>query len=104
VLLTAPVAVSFVLTPDVEFGFIPGVLLLTANVTVQLPPAGIVIPLKLSAVAFAASAFGAVPTQVPPTAPPTALILTSVSVNEALVDAAALPLLKVRVTVEFPPD
>ena len=57
------------------------------------------IPLKLSAVSFAASVFGVVPTQVPPTAPPTALILTRVSVNAALVNGDALVLLNVRVTL-----
>jgi hypothetical protein len=103
-LLAGPVAISFVVTPEVEFGFVPTVLLLTTNVTVQLLLAGIVIPLKLRAVAFAANAFGAVPTQVPPTAPPTALMLTRVSVNDPLVKGDALPLFNVKVTVELPPD
>src|SRR5438132_1050465 len=104
VLLAVPIVVCVVVTPEVAFGFVPAVLLLTSKVTVQLPPAGIVIPLKLSAVSFAASVFGVVPTQVPPTAPPTALILTRVSVNEALVNGDALLLLNVRVTVVLPPD
>jgi hypothetical protein len=105
VLLTAPaVGVSVVATPEVVFGFEPTVLLLTSKITVQLPLAGIVIPLKLSAVAFATSVFGVVPTQVPVTLPPVALILTSESVNEALFNADALLLLNVRVTVELPPD
>ena len=104
VLLAVPIVVCVVVTPEVAFGFVPTVVLVTANVTVQLPLAGIVIPLKLNAVAFAASVFGVVPAQVPPTAPPTALILRSVSVNDALVNGDALLLLNVRVTVELPPD
>src|SRR2546425_885284 len=104
VFVAVPVVVCVVVTPEVAFGFVPTVVLVTANVTVQLPLAGIVIPLKLNAVAFAASVFGVVPAQVPPTAPPTALILASVSVNDALVNGDALLLLNVRVTVELPPD
>src|SRR5437588_11665926 len=104
VLLAVAIVVCVVVTPEVAFGFVPTVVLVTANVTVQLPLAGIVIPLKLNAVAFAASVFGVVPAQVPPTAPPTALILTRVSVNEALVSGDALVLLNVSVTVVVPPD
>jgi hypothetical protein len=105
VLLTAPaVGVCVVVTPEVALGFVPTVLLVTLKMTVQLPLAGIVIPLKLNAVAFATSVFGVVPTQVPVTLPPVALILTSVSVNEALVNADALLLLNVSVTFELPPD
>ena len=103
VLLTAPAGVCVVVTPEVALGCTPGVLLVTANVTVQAPLAGIVMPLKLKAVAFAASVFGVVPTQVPPTAPPTALIFTNVSVNEPLVNAVAFVLLNVSVTVELLP-
>jgi hypothetical protein len=104
VLLAGPaVGVCVVVTPDVEFGCMPGVLLVTAKVTVQELLAGMLIPVKLNAVAPAASVFGVVPTQVPPTAPPTALILLSVSVNAAPVSAEALLLLKVSVTVELPP-
>jgi hypothetical protein len=103
-LLAAPgVVVCVVVTPEVAFGFIPGVLLVTSKMTVQLPVAGIVILLKLRAVAFATNVLGDVPTQVPVTLPPAALILTSVSVNEALFNAEALLLLNVRVTVEVPP-
>jgi len=104
VLLAAPtVGVCVVVTPDVVFGCTPGVLLITAKVTVQLLLAGIVMPVKLNAVAPAASVFGVVPTQVPPTAPPTALMFVSVSVNAAPVSVKALLLLKVSVTVELPP-
>ncbi len=81
----------------------PGVLLVTAKLTVQMP-LGIVMPVKLKAVAPATSVFGVVPVQVPPTAPPTALIFTSVSVNEAPVSDEAFELFKVSVTVEVPPD
>src|SRR2546425_13074893 len=105
VLLAAPVVdVCVAVTPEVAFGFVPGVLLVTLKMTVQLLFAGMVIPLKLRAVAFGASVFGVVPTQVPVTLPTTALILTSVSVNEALVRSSALALLNVSVTVVVPPD
>jgi hypothetical protein len=50
------------------------VLLVTLKITVQLLLAGIVIPVKLSAVAPAARVFGVVPAQVPVTAPPRALM------------------------------
>ncbi len=102
-LLAAPAGVCVVVTPEVEFDCTPGVLLVTAKVTVQEPLAGIVIPLKLNAVAPAANVFGVVPAQLPPTAPPTAVIFTSVSVNAAPVSDEALVLLKVSVTVELPP-
>jgi hypothetical protein len=105
VLLAAPaVGVWVVVTPEVVLGFPPTVLLVTLKITVQLLLAGIVIPEKLSAVAPAASVFGAVPTQVPVTAPPCALMFASVSVNAPPVSAEALPLASVKVTTEFPPD
>ena len=105
VLLTAPaVAVCAVVTLEVAFGFEPGVLLVTSKTTVQLPLIGMVIPVKLKAVAPPANVAGAVPTQVPVTLPPDALILTRVSVNEALVSGVALVLANVKVTVEVPPD
>jgi hypothetical protein len=105
VLLIAPaVGVCVVVTPEVVLGSEPAVELVTLNVTVQLPLAGILTPLKLRAVAPAASDVGAVPTQVPPTAPPIALIFESVSVNAPLVRAVVLVFFKVSVTVEEPPD
>lgn len=65
---------------------------------------GIVIPLKLKAVAPGERVFGVVPMQVPPTAPPTALIFVNVSVNEALVKSPVVFVFdKVSVTVEVPP-
>lgn len=104
VLLAAPaVVVSAVVTPVVVFGLTPTVLLVTSNVTVQLPLAGIVIPVKLSEVAPASSTFDEAPTQVPAAAPPTALMLARMSANEALVSGVALVLANVRVTVEVPP-
>jgi len=103
-LLAGPaVGVCVVVTPEVVFGCTPAVLLVTEKMTVQLLLAGIVIPLKLRAVAPATKVAGVVPTQVPVTAPPTALILLSVSVNEALVKVVALVLPSVSVTVEVPP-
>ena len=104
VLLTVPaVGVCVVVTPDVVLLLPPTVLLVTLNVTVQLPD-GIVIPVKLSAVAPALKEEGVVPAQVPPTAPPTALMLASVSVNAPAVSAEALLLDRVSVTTELPPD
>jgi hypothetical protein len=66
--------VCVVVTPEVVLGFAPAVLLVTLKTTVQLLLAGIVIPVKLRAVAPAVRVFGVVPTQVPVTAPPTALM------------------------------
>jgi hypothetical protein len=104
VLLAAPGEGVWVeVTPDVVFGLVPCVLLVTAKVTVQELLAGIVMPVKPRAVAPAASVFGVVPTQVPPTAPPTALMFVSVSVKAAAVSAEAFELLKVKVTVDVPP-
>jgi hypothetical protein len=105
VLLTAPaVGVCVVVTPDVVFGCTPGVLLVTAKVTVQLLLAGIMMPVKLNAVVPATSVFGVVPTHVPPTAPPTALIFVSVSVKAPPDSVEAFELLKVNVTVELLPS
>src|SRR5258708_4130920 len=104
VLLCAPaVGVWVVVTPEVWLLLPPVVLLVTLKVTVQLPLAGIAIPVKLSAVAPAPRVPGVVPVQVPPTAPPTALMFTSVSVNAPPVRAVALLLARVRVTAELPP-
>ena len=77
-------------------------LLVTLKVTVQLLLAGIVIPEKLSAVWPAVKMV--VAAHVPPTAPPTAVMLASVSVNVAPVKLDALLFAMVRVTVEVPPD
>src|SRR5260370_396345 len=105
VLLAVPaIGVSIVATPAVVLEFPPTVLLVTLKVTVQLLLAVIVIPLKLRAVALGISVAGVVPTQVPPTAPPTALMLDSVSVNAPPFRSDALPFVNVRVTTEFPPD
>src|SRR5260370_1048621 len=68
VLLGEPAeGVCVVVTPDVVLGFPPTVLLVTLKVTVQLLLAGIVIPLKLRAVAPGLRVAGVVPVQVPPT-------------------------------------
>src|ERR1022692_1937615 len=105
VLLTVPaVGVCVVVTPDVVLLLPPMVLLVTLKVTVQLLPAGIVIPVKLSAVAPTPKEDGVVPPQVPPTAPPTALMLASVSENAPPVRAEALMFDSVTVTTELPPD
>jgi hypothetical protein len=105
VLLAVPaVGVCVVFTPDVVLGSAPVVVLVTLKITVQLPLAGIVIPVKLSAVAAAVNELGVVPTQVPPTAPPTALIFESVSVNAPPVSAELLLFDRVSVTVDEAPD
>ena len=93
-----------VVTPEVVFGCDPTVALVTLNVIVQLLLAGIVMPVKLSAVAPAVRVDGVVPEHVPPTAPPTALMLASVSLNAPPVRADALLLASVNVTVELPPE
>ena len=104
-LLAVPaVGVCVVLTPEVVLGSDPTVVLVTLNVTVQLELAGIVIPPKLSAVAPAVSVLGVVPTHVPPTAPPTALIFESVSVNAPPVNAIVSVFFNINVTVEDAPD
>src|SRR5260370_553407 len=105
VLLAAPAdGVCVVVTPDVVLGFPPAVLLVTLKITVQLLLAGIVIPLKLRAVAPGLRVAGVVPVQVPPTAPPTALMLTSESVNALPVRLEPLLFDNVRVATELPPD
>jgi hypothetical protein len=48
VLDTAPTGVCALETPEVVFGKAPGVFAVTSRVTVQLPLAGIVSPLKVS--------------------------------------------------------
>ena len=78
-------------------------LLVTLKVTVQ-PDDGMVIPVKLRAVAPALSVDGVVPVQLPPTAPPTAVILTSVSLRAPPESAEALLFDSVKVTVEVPPE
>src|SRR5260370_20728230 len=84
VLLADPAdGVCAVVTPDVVLGFPPTALLVTLKVTVQLLLAGIVMPLKLRAVAPALKADEVLPLQVPPPTPPTSLLLRRVSVNPA---------------------
>ena len=104
VLLAVPaVGVCVVVTPEVVFGLPPVWLLVTLKVTVQLPDAGILMPVKLNAVWPAVNDEGVVPVQVPPTAPATALMFASVSVNAPPVSAVALLFVSVRVTAEVPP-
>ena len=105
VLLPAPaIGVCVVVTPEVVLFCEPGVLLVTLNVTVQLLFAGILIPEKLSDVAPADKLAGVVPVQVPPTAPPAALMLLSMSVKAPPDSDVALLLDSVSVTVDVPPD
>ena len=105
VLLAVPaVGVCVVVTPEVAFGCTPTVLLVTLKITVQLLLAGMVMPVKLSAVCPADRVDGVVPAQVPVTDPATALMLANVSVSAPPVRADALLFDSVKVTVEFPPD
>src|SRR5258708_6308031 len=105
VLLAEPAhGVCVVVTAEVVLGFPPTVLLVTLKVAVELIFAGLVMAVKLSAVALALKEDGVVPTQVPPTAPPTALMLDNVSVNAPPVRLEALLFDNVCVTTEFPPD
>src|SRR5260370_1322553 len=105
VLLGEPAeGVWVVVTPEVVLGFPPTVVLVTLKVAVQLLLAGIVIPLKLRAVAPGLRVPGVVPVQVPPTPPPTALLLARGSVNAPAVRLDALLFDNVRVTRELPPD
>jgi len=104
VLLAAPtVAGCVVITPELLFGLRPICVLVTLKVTVQFADAGMVMPLKVSAVAPAVNIDGDVPAQVPPTAPPNAVMFTSVSEKDAPVSAVVLPFDSVSVTNEFPP-
>ena len=104
-LLPVPaVGVCVVVTPEVVLGLAPSVVLVTLKVTVQLLLPGMVMPLKLRAVALALKLDGVVPAQVPPTAPPTALMFTRVSLNAALVRADPLLLIRLMVTTELEPD
>ena len=103
--LELPVRASLLDTPDAVFVNAPGTVLVTVNVTVQLAPAGIVMPEKLRFVAPALKAAGVVPVQLPPTVPPAALMLTSVSVNAAPVRLMPeLGAVSVSVTTEVPPE
>jgi hypothetical protein len=102
-LLTGPaVGVWVVATPDVVLGLVATLLLVTLKVTVQLPEAGMLMPVNVRAVCPAVNVDGEVPLQVPPTAPATALMLTSVSENVPPVNADGLLFVSVRVTTEVP--
>src|SRR5260370_1417804 len=104
VLLPDPaVGVCVVVTPDVELLLLPAFVLVTLKVTVQLPLAGMLIPVKLSAVVPDVKVFGVLPVHVPPTAPPAALMLARVSLNAPPVRVVVLPLDSVSVTVDVPP-
>jgi hypothetical protein len=95
---------SLVVTPEVELGFTATFMLVTLKVTVQLVLAGMLMPLKVRAVAPAERDDGVVPVHDPPTAPPSALMLTRVSLKAPPVNGVPLVLLRVRVTRELPPD
>src|ERR1700733_1171838 len=104
VLLGAPaVGVCVVVRPEVVFGRVPTIVVVTLKFTVQLLLAGMVIPVKLRAVWPGDKTDGVVPAQVPPTIPPKALIFTSVSVNAPPVSANELLLDSVKVARELAP-
>jgi hypothetical protein len=83
--------------------WVPSELLVTLKITVQLPLAGMVIPLKLRDVAPAVRDAGLAP-HVPVTVPPFALMFVKVSVNVPLVSWEEVELAIVKVSVEVPPD
>jgi hypothetical protein len=89
--------------PEVALFCEPAAPPVTLNVTVQLPLAGIVMPVKLRDVWPDVKLDGVVPLHVPPTDPPAALMFTSVSVKAPPVSAVELPFANVNVTVEVPP-
>src|ERR1700733_4270501 len=90
VLLTAPaVGVWVVVTPEVVLLWAPATLLVTLKVTVQLLLNGMVMPVKLRLVWPAVKDEGLAP-QVPPTAPPAALMLVRASVKAPPVRAEVL--------------
>ena len=64
--------------------------------------AGIVMPVKFFTPGPAVTLFELAPVQVPPAAPPTALIFVSVSEKNALVCGVALELVSVMITCEVP--
>src|SRR5258706_454173 len=72
-------AVCVVVRREVVLFFPPTFVLVTEIFTVQLPLAEILMPGKLRAVPPAEKVLGVVPVQVPPTAPPAALMLTRLS-------------------------
>jgi hypothetical protein len=82
---------------------LPRVLLVTLKTTVQLPAAGILIAMKVRRVWPAVNDDGLVPVQVPVTAPPTALMLTKVSVNAPPFSGPELLLDILTVTTDVPP-
>lgn len=103
VLLPVPTVVCVVVTPLAVFGKAPGVLLVTTIVTLQ-PPAGKFGTVRFSAVAPTVSAGEFVtPVQVPPITVELTLILASVSVKLALLNATALALASVKVMALVPP-
>jgi hypothetical protein len=105
VLLAVPaVGVWVVVTPEVVLGLTPAVVLVTLKTTVQELFTSMLAPVKERLVWPAVRVLGDAP-QLPVTFPPTALMLTSVSVKAPPPRAnAALGLVSVRVTVELPPD
>jgi hypothetical protein len=97
--------VCVLIIPVQVFGFTPPVLLVIGTITVQLPAAGMVNPLKVSKpVCPAENRLVPAPAHVPVAAPGVAmLILDKVSVKLAPVSAAALVLLRVKVRLVVAP-
>src|SRR4051812_5289452 len=96
--------VCALVTPEVTSGHpLAGLIdaLATLTVTVQLPLAGTVMPLKERLVAPAAKLFEEAPAQVPPAAPAAKIcMLESPSVKETPVSAMALLLVSVMISVD----
>jgi hypothetical protein len=93
-----------VVTPEVVFGCVPTVLLVTGKRTVQgAPLAGITMPVKFTIVAFAGIVTVANDAHVPLVPPPTAVIFVSVSENAPSTPNGSV-FVNVSSTVEVPPD
>src|SRR5260370_1332209 len=105
VLLAEPAdGVCVVVTPDVVLGFAPAMLLVTLKVTMQLLLAGIVMTVKLRAVAPALKEDGVVPVLFLTTRRPPRSTLVPYSAHFRSVRMEALLFDNVRVARELPPD
>ncbi len=102
---TGPVAACVLETPEVVFGLTPTEVPRTTTVTVHESDAGMVRPVKESAVCPAAKLLPPAPAQLPPAAPAALMdIPESASVKAALVSAKLLELTIVKVIVLVVPS
>ena len=99
-----PTVVWSVVTPLAVFGYTPGVADVTITVTVQLPLAGIVIPLKFRLVAPFKRLLLVAPVQVPAAFwAPLIVMPVRVSVKVAFVNALVFGFVRLNVMIEVPP-